>query len=169
MSGEFDLKDANAMLDAARKARSEMVIFHHDSQVPGEVSSLARLFWRHIPEMAKRAGAQIEDKEGHPEGISSSDQSLIKMVSADMVHGRGVVEWLARVTSDQTKAMFKKGADNAMEGFIQEFAKARGIVREDALAMESGAFAPEKPVEEVKKPAQLNKAFAFSRHAGMGL
>lgn len=160
MAGETDFKDAEAMLNGAREARLQMVVFHHDAQVPGEVASLSRLLWRHIPELAKRSGVQIDEKEGHPPEVSASDRWLAKTIADDMSDGRGVVDWLAKVTSDQTKAMFAKGRDNAMDGILQRFSEERGFERNDLIAVEAGRIQPE-PVQQERS---RQPAAAFAAH-----
>lgn len=159
MAGDIDFKDAEALLKGAREARLELCVFLHDAQVPGEVASLSRMLWRHIPELARRSGIEIQENEGHPPQVKASDEWLIKTIGRDMEDGRGVVDWLAKVSSDQTKAMFAHGSRNAMDGVLQRYAEEKGVERSDLIAVEAGRIPPAPEQERPRVPAA-----AFASH-----
>jgi hypothetical protein len=149
MSSNITFENANSMLEGARKARLNLCVFHHDAQVPGEVASISRLLYRHIPELARRAGAQLEPNEGHPPGIEVQDKYLVDMISKDVAAGRDVVAWLNAVAAPETKSIFGKGHENGLNAFMDSFAKDRGFERNDALSEE--------------RAPKINQAAAFAR------
>ena len=137
MAGEFDFKDAKALYEAAREARINLCVFHGNADVPGEVSSLARMLWKHIPELAKRSGVAIqEDREGHPPMVNASDKGLVTAIARDMDGGRALVDWMP-TASPLSRSMFAKGEGNSMNAFFNRFAQERGFTRDDVLSNES--------------------------------
>jgi hypothetical protein len=140
MAGDLEFKDAQALYEGARDARINLCVFEGNANIPGEVSSLARMLWFHIPELAKRSGVQIdESREGHPAGVFSPDNKLVEVIARDMDGGRDMVSWLGAVATPQTKAMFAPGGGNAMDAVLDRFAKDRGFERDDLLAREAAA------------------------------
>lgn len=53
-------------LEEARSARRSMVLDKVDCVIGGEMASVARLLWRHIPEAASRMGIEVSEDEGGP-------------------------------------------------------------------------------------------------------
>lgn len=131
---------ASELLEAARVARVQMCVFRHDAQSPGETASLSRMLWYSIPEFVKRTGVALNQDEGYPPNISSTDEAIVNRMTIDMQGARSVAEWLGPlVMSEQSKSLFSKGKDNSMFDLIEEFAAKRGFVRTDALAIEANS------------------------------
>ena len=61
MSTFLTMKDA---YEEARNVRRSMGLTTVDCAMPGEMSPVARLLWRHLPEAAARVGVQVPDGEG---------------------------------------------------------------------------------------------------------
>lgn len=153
MSGDLSFKDASELLEGARQARLQMVVFASDAQVPGEVASLSRMLWKHIPELAKRSGVEIDPDEGHPPQVSTSNEWLSRTITLDMAESRPVAQWLSAITSPQTKAMFAKGSENAMDAVLQKFSEVNGFERRDSLTIEAGTTPPLSQEEQRPKIA----------------
>jgi len=139
MASEYAFGDAKSLLEGARRSRLDMPHFKHDAASPGEVASLARLSFVHLPELARRMGANIGEEEGHPPSVIVKDDGLVRLIAADVVASRPMAQWLASHVSPQTAAMFAKGGENAIEGMLDRFASERGFVRNDALTQEAAA------------------------------
>lgn len=142
MASEQGFRDAGEMLDAIRVGRLEMPVLRHNANVPGETAALARLFWFSGPELARRMGQPIGSDEGHPPQVVASNQSLMRIVASDMEIARPMASWLQCHISPQTASMFAKGADNAFDGILNQFAERHGLRRDDVLAREAGRVAP---------------------------
>lgn len=160
MAGEFEIKDAQSMLDEIRETRINMNVFSQNTNIPGEMSSLARAFYKHIPELAKRMGSDIEAREGHPPQVVASDKGLVDMIARDLKDGRDMANWLSATTTGQSKAFFAQGRDNAIDGLLQRFSEERGFQRTDSLAVEAGRIQPEPPEQDRSRPP----AAAFAAH-----
>lgn len=52
--------------EEAKVVRRSMALMKEDCAVPGEMSPVARLLWRHVPEAAARAGVAVPEGEGGP-------------------------------------------------------------------------------------------------------
>lgn len=142
MAGEFDYKDMKSLYEGARAVRINLCIFEGNADIPGEIAPLARMLWKHIPEMARREGVQIDEKrEGYPPGIVPTDQRMLGLIANDMDGSRDLVDWMPS-SSAESKAMFAKGADNSMNAFFDDFARGKGFVRDDILSRERDAAAP---------------------------
>lgn len=142
MAREQGFENAGEMLDAIRVGRLEMPILRHNANVPGETAALARLFWFSGPELAKRMGEKIESDEGHPPQVVASNQSLMRLVASDMEIARPMASWLQCHISPRTGSMFAKGAENAFDGLLEQFAQRHGLKRDDVLAKEAGRAVP---------------------------
>jgi hypothetical protein len=59
---------AERTLDRARSVRDVLSIDRDDADRFRDVSPLARLVWKHVPEMAARIGVQLRPGEGYAEG-----------------------------------------------------------------------------------------------------
>jgi len=168
MATDAGFENAAALLKGARDARVNMVVFAHDAQVPSEVAPLSRFLWRHVPELARRMdpGLSLGEDEGHPRGLVATDQGLLNIIARDMTESRGVADWLSMITSDATKSMFAKGADNAMDGIMQRFADDRGVVREDSIAAEAGRVSQPAPQEQLRPTAAIVASIQAQRSRG---
>lgn len=137
MASEYAFKDAQELLEGARRSRLDMPHFRHDAGSPGEIASLARLSFVHLPELSRRMGANIKEEEGHPPSVTVKDEGLVRLIAADVVASRPMANWLASHVSPPTAAMFAKGGENAIEGMLDRFAEERGFKRDDALTQEA--------------------------------
>lgn len=50
----------------AKAVRRSLTLIREDCVMPGEMSPVARILWRHVPEAAARAGVHIPKDEGGP-------------------------------------------------------------------------------------------------------
>lgn len=78
-----------AMRDAyaeAKLVRRSMGLTKVDCAVPGEMSPVARLLWRHLPEAAARVGVIVPEGEGG---------SVLEHLERDMERARPVASYLA--------------------------------------------------------------------------
>lgn len=137
MAGKTDIELANDALAVARQARLDFCVFRKDVGIPGEVSSLARLIWLEIPEMAKSMGAKLEPDEGFPEGIGAHPKPLIAAIARDAADSRPIASWLSHHISKDVAGVFQKGSENTLNPVLDAFAKANDVVRSDAIAVES--------------------------------
>lgn len=137
MAGKTDVELATDALEMARKARLDFCVFRKDVGIPGEVSSLARLIWVEIPEMAKSMGAKVEPDEGFPEGIGSHPRALLDSIGRDVKDSVPIASWLSHHISSEVAGMFEKGGSNALNPVMDAFARSNGVARSDVIAMES--------------------------------
>ena len=77
------LKDA---YDDARAVRRSMMLSTIDCAIPGEMSPVARILWRHVPEVASRVGVAIGADEGGP---------VLQHMERDLAQARPVASYLA--------------------------------------------------------------------------
>lgn len=157
MASDHAFENAEEMLSGARVGRLEITVFRHNTNIPGETAALARAFWLHVPELAKRMGAEISPEEGHPPQVSVSDESLVKMIASDISAGRPYASWLATHIGPQTSAMFAKGGENAFDSILDKFAADRGFARDDAFTQEAS-----KPARAYGVAAAMHAARGFS-------
>lgn len=139
MNQRLSLLDGDEILAGARVARLEMVNFRHDCGTPGEVGSLARACWLHLPELAARLGSGIAADEGHPPGISTSMHGLVNRTAEELVAARPMAEWLSGHVSPATAALFARGRGNSLHALFERLSMKHGFRRVDALAAESVA------------------------------
>jgi hypothetical protein len=136
MAAENDYKNVKELYEGARDVRINLCIFEGNADVPGEIASVARVLWKHIPEMARREGVPIDEaREGYPINIVSPDKTMVDAITRDMAASRDLVAWMPSA-SPESRAMFAKGADNSMNAFFDAFAKEKGFVRDDVLSRE---------------------------------
>lgn len=72
--------------DEAKAVRRSMGLTKVDCAVPGEMSPVARLLWRHLPEAAARVGVNVPEGEGG---------SILEHLERDMERARPVASYLA--------------------------------------------------------------------------
>lgn len=142
MASEHAYENSEDMLSGARVARLKFVVFPQNVNIPGETSALARALFLHVPEMARRMGTELSKDEGHPPQVSVTDQSLVRLIAADLAEARPYANWLASHIGPETGAMFAKGGENAFDHILDSFAQERGFKRDDILSQERGDNSP---------------------------
>ncbi len=153
------------MLEGVREARINMLIFSHDSQVQSEVAAPCRLMWKHVPELARRMDPTLElrPEEGYPDAIKASDAQLLSIIARDMKESRDIAGWMSAVTTSQTKAVFAKGAENALDAMMEVHARERGFRREDGIAEEAGRGVQSQ--EERRRPSSAVMASVMAHRS----
>lgn len=157
------------MLELARRAQLEFCVFRHNAHSPGEDAALARVLYMHIPEFAKRQGETLRDNEGHDPNISVRDESLPRLIAADLSESRWAASWLAAHIKPDTMAMFAKGRDNAFDGMFDRFAEERGFVRDDHFSKEAKeASGSSEQIERKAPKPQISAIAAYAAQRSMG-
>jgi hypothetical protein len=150
------------MLEGVREARINMLIFSHDSQVQSEVAAPCRLMWKHVPELARRMDPTLElrPEEGYPDMIKAGDAQLLSVIARDMKESRDIVGWMSAVTTPETRAVFARGADNALDAMMEAHARDRGFTRDDAIAEEAGRAVQAQEDRRRPSPAVMASVMA---------
>ena len=157
---------SNKLLSDAKKASLEFCVFPHNANSPMSDASLARLFYRHIPEYANmvelnKAGDQSKTKS--PENAESA-RLLSLAVTNDIVASRVYSNWLAPHLSDESKALFAQGSKNSLNPALDRLAEIGGFKRDDVLTREKAA---ESVPEDKKRLHQQAMALA-NKNLGFG-
>jgi hypothetical protein len=107
VAGQDEMERLVAMKDAyeqAKAVRRSMALTTVDCALPGEMSPVARVLWRHVPEVAARVGVNVAPEEGGPVlQHMERDVSLARPVS-DYVSCREDAQFLKDVCSGVSTA-----------------------------------------------------------------
>jgi len=135
-SSARDVLDVEAISKAADKAALDFCVFEHNANSPMSDASLARLFYRHIPNFAKMESEFSEGNKPPQEGVDSAN-SLATFIEHDMVIGREYSTWLAPHLSKESADLFAEGGRNSLNPVFDKLAEIGGYERSDVLVKEA--------------------------------
>ena len=118
--------------EKAYQASLHFCILERDVNSPMSDASLARLFFRHIPEALEL------DRIGE-ESSACQARFLSRRIEQDMVVGRDYDQWLAGYNhlKPETREMFARGKANSLNPILDRLADIGGFEREDILVREA--------------------------------
>lgn len=138
MSNSSGTKDGSAAVldsnwvDRAYQASLHFCVFERDVNSPDTSASLARLFFRHIPKAVELDETGKQREPGQAAVLS-------KAIERDLMVGRDYDQWLAGFNhlKDDTRSLFAKGSQNAMNPILDRLADIGGFTRDDILTQEA--------------------------------
>ncbi len=150
--------------EIGKNAAIDFCVFPHNVDSPMTDSSLARLFYQHLPEFGKLENGQAEYYGEN--GLQKNAAALAKSIERDMVEGRSYADWLNAKLSPESKAMFAQGKDNSLNPMLDKLAKIGGYERNDIIAQETAA--QQQPEPATKQRDTIRQAAFHALGLGFG-
>ena len=158
--------------DRAYNAALHFCVMPRDVNSPMTDASLAKLFYQHIPKA-------VEMDKNPPSRILEA-RSLAKNIERDMVVGREYDTWLAAFNhlKPETRAIFARGAENALNPVLDRLADIGGYERDDVLMREAredgrghevGRNAKQSQAETQKESGKVISLSDRMRHTAQSL
>lgn len=128
------------MLILGRKASLEFCVFPHNCSSPLDDSSIARIYYRHIPEfdniIEKNLGAKSLTNDDIKENKLRANK-LAYFISEDIEKARTLAQWLGPHLSPETRAMYDKGSKNSFNKMFDILSNIGEFKRNDILVKEN--------------------------------
>lgn len=128
--------DTGELLKAADKAALDFCVFKHNADSPMPDASLARLFYKHIPNFVKMESEFSKGIKPSDDALMSA-KSLSKSMENDMIAGREFSSWLSAHLSKTSADLFAEGGRNSLNPVFDKLAEIGGFERNDILSKEA--------------------------------
>lgn len=154
-SNDPNTMSGQSLADFSEKTALTLCVFPHNARQPGADSSLARMFFEHLPTVASFDGATVSNRATI---LSWSARDMSRSLSQDIEAGRDIIGWLSPHLPANITEMFDKGAKSSLNPIFDRLAKEGGFQRDDILVREAQS---QETTEKSKRQALFASASQF--------